>query len=146
MPSTGIRTFEDLDAWKVGRELADLAYSLTKHHAFSHDFGLKDQMRRSAVSVMSNVAEGFERGSNKDFVKFLFIARGSAGEVRSLLYVALDQGYITDAEFQDARALCIRAAQILWGLITSLRSKADWKTGLKILLLSLFAFFGLVEL
>jgi four helix bundle protein len=146
LPSSPIHTFEDLDAWKVGRELANLVYSLTKRDRLSRDFGLIDQIRRAAVSAMSNVAEGFERGSNKDFVKFLFIARGSAGEVRSLLYVALDQGYITDAEFQDARALCIRAAQILWGLIKSLRSKADWKTGLKILFLGLFSRLGFLQL
>lgn len=138
MAASPIRTLEDLDAWKVGRELANLIYSLTRGAAFTRDFGLTDQLRRAAVSAMSNVAEGFERGSNKDFVKFLFVARGSAGEVRSLLYLALDQDYITDAEFESARALCIRAAQLLWGLIKSLRSKADWKTGLKILLFGLF--------
>jgi len=138
MSTNPIHTFEDLDAWKVARELTNLVYSLTKGARFSRDFGLTDQIRRAAVSAMSNVAEGFERGSNKDFANFLFIARGSAGEVRSLLYVALDQGYITDDQFQGARALCIRVAQIIWGLITSLRSKAGWRIGLKILILSLF--------
>ncbi len=142
----GIHTFEDLDAWKVGRELSNLIYSLTKSGPFTRDFGLADQIRRAAVSAMSNVAEGFERGSNKDFVRFLFVARGSAGEVRSLLYVALDQGYITEADFENARALCIRVAQILWGLIKSLRSRADWRTGLRILLLGLFSSLGLIEL
>ncbi len=71
--------FEDLDAWKVARELANLIYVLGRESGFSKDYGFKDQIQRAAVSVMNNVAEGFERGSNKDFAKFLFIARGSVG-------------------------------------------------------------------
>lgn len=86
--------FEDLDAWKVGRELANQIYTFGRESGFSKDYGFKDQIQRAAVSVMNNIAEGFERGSNKDFAKFLFIARGSVGEVRSMLYLALDQKYI----------------------------------------------------
>lgn len=133
-----IKTFEDLDAWKLGRELSGQIYGLTKKQEFAKDFGLKDQIRRAAVSVMTNVAEGFERGTNKDFVKFLFIARASAGEVRSLLYVALDQKYISKDEFDQSFGLCIRASRTTWGLIKSLRSKAGWVTGAKILLMGLF--------
>lgn len=77
--------FEELDCWKIARELSREIYSLTKSGEFSRDYGLKDQIRRAAVSVMTNISEGFERSSNKDFARFLYIAKGSAGEVRSLL-------------------------------------------------------------
>ena len=137
MTSNKIRNFEDLEAWKIGRKLTNSIYPLTRKTHFSKDFGLVDQIRRASVSVMTNVAEGFERGTNKDFVKFLFISRGSAGEVRSLLYVAQDQGYINEEEFNSAQDLCIQAARIIWGLIKSLRSKSGWVTGLKILIVGL---------
>ena len=141
-----IRTFEDLEAWKTGRELTKTIYSLTQKNLFSRDFGLADQIRRAAVSVMTNVAEGFERGSNKDFVKFLFIARGSSGEVRSLLYVALDQNYITEKEFKTTHNLCIQTSRIIWGLIKNLRNKSGWITGLKILLVGLALHLGITQI
>ena len=128
-----IRTFEDLDAWTIAREVTKLIYALTREGVFAKDFGLLDQIRRAAVSIMSNIAEGFERSSNKDFAKFLFIAKGSAGEVRSLLYVAQDQGYITPDQFQEAFRLCIRSSQTVWGLIKTLRQKSNWITGMQIL-------------
>ena len=81
---------------------------------------------------MNNIAEGFERGSNKDFAKFLFIARGSAGEVRSMLYLALDQNYITEKEFKDVYDLCVRSSQLSWGMIKHLQKSSDWKTGIAI--------------
>ncbi|MFC1715008.1 four helix bundle protein [Candidatus Poribacteria bacterium] len=117
-----MRHFEDSDAWKLARTLVKEVYSLTLRDGFRRDFGLVDQIRRAAVSVMNNIAEGFERGSNKEFIRFLFIARGSAGEVRSLLYVALDQGYITESEFKDTCDLCIRSSQMIWELIRYLRN------------------------
>ena len=141
-----VRNFEDLEAWKVGRKLTKAIYPLTRKEFFSRDFGLADQIRRASVSVMTNVAEGFERGTNKDFVKFLFISRGSAGEVRSLLYVALDQGYINEEEFNSGRDLCIQSARIIWGLIKSLRSKSGWVTGLKILIAGLLLRIGLIQI
>jgi len=140
-----IKRFEDLEAWKVGRELTKNIYSLTRNELFSHDYGLLDQIRRAATSVMTNVAEGFGRGSNRDFVKFLFIARGSPGEVRSLLYVAHDQQYISEGEFNTAYDLCIQASRIIWGLIKSLRNKAGWVTGLKILLFGLALRAGIIN-
>jgi four helix bundle protein len=79
---------------------------------------------------MNNIAEGFERGSNKDFAKFLFIASGFAGEVRSMLYLALDQDYIKAEEFKDIYELCIRASQLCWGMIRNLQKNTDWKTGI----------------
>ena len=127
--------FEDLDAWKVARELANLIYVLGRESGFSKDYGFKDQIQRAAVSVMNNVAEGFERGSNKDFAKFLFIARGSVGEVRSMLYLALDQKYITDEQFKEAYDLCVRGSQLSWGLIKHLQKNSSWKTGAQIALM-----------
>ena len=126
-----IRRFEDLKTWQRARELANIVYSLTKNESFYKDCSLVDQIRRAAVSVMNNVAEGFERGSNKDFVKFLFIARASVGEVRSILYLALDQNYIEKEEFQNIYDISIEVSRIIWGLIKSLRNKEDWVIGKK---------------
>lgn len=136
--------FEDLDAWKVARELANLIYVLGRESGVSTDYAFKDQIQRAAVSVMNNVAEGFERGSNKDFAKFLFIARGSVGEVRSMLYLGLDQNYITDEQFKEAYNLCVRESQLCWGLIKHLQKTSGWKTGLQIVLLMLIP--GLVRI
>ncbi|OVE74142.1 hypothetical protein BVX94_01415 [bacterium B17] len=139
-----ILRFEDLRAWQLGRELSKRIYALTAGEQFSRDYGLRDQVQRAAVSVMTNVSEGFERGSNKDFVRFLFISRGSVGEVRSLLYVALDQGYIDDKVFKEITAICIESSRVTWGLIKSLRKKADWVTGVKTILAGLtFGHFSL---
>jgi len=91
-----ITNFEDLDVWKKSRKLVNEIYSLTKKQRFSKDFGLVDQIRRSAVSVMSNIAEGFERGSNTEFIRFLYIAKASCGETRSHLFIAFDQGYLSE--------------------------------------------------
>lgn len=124
-----IRRFEELESWQVARTLANMIYELTKQDAFRKDFGMVDQIRRAAVSIMNNIAEGYERGSNKDFAKFLFIARGSAGEVRSMLYLAKDQGYLPDKRFDDALVLAVRVAQLCWGMIKHLQKHSDWKTG-----------------
>ncbi len=129
--------FEDLDAWKVGRELANLIYAYGRETVLSKEYSFKDQIQRAAVSVMNNIAEGFERGSNKDFAKFLFIARGSVGEVRSMLYLALDQKYITEEQFKEAYNLCVRESQLCWGLIKHLQKTSGWKTGLQIGLMML---------
>jgi len=124
-----VQYFEDLDCWKLGRELSRKIYAITKADEFSKDYGLKDQIRRAVVSIMTNVAEGYERGTNKDFAKFLYIARGSAGEVRSLLYVALDQDYIEKSDFINYQNLCRRCSAVIYGLIKHLRSHSDWRTG-----------------
>ena len=89
-----VRRFEDLQAWQKARELVREIYTTSADGRLSKDFGLRDQVCRAAVSAMSNIAEGFARGSDKDFAHFLDIARGSSLEVQSLLYVALDVGYI----------------------------------------------------
>ena len=95
----GIERFEDLIAWQKARELTRQVYLLTRKEEFFKDFGLRDQIRRAAVSVMSNIAEGFERGSTAEYHQFVVIAKGSCAEVRSQLYVGFDAGYITEAEF-----------------------------------------------
>jgi len=96
-----ITRFEDLKIWQVVRQFVKRTYQLTSKPKFKNDFGLKDQFQRASVSVMNNIAEGFERDGSKEFIRFLTYSKGSAGEVRSLLYVALDLGYITEKEFQE---------------------------------------------
>ena len=96
-----ITRFEDLNVWKAAREFVKTTYDLTSKPKLKNDFGLKDQFQRAALSIMNNIAEGFERDSNKEFVRFLTYSKGSAGEVRSLLYVILDLGYISKDEFND---------------------------------------------
>lgn len=96
-----IERFEDIEAWKRSRLLTKKIYDCTKQRGFDKDFGLKDQIRRASVSTMSNIAEGFERGGNQEFLQFLATAKGSSGEVRAQLYVALDQGFITQNQFDD---------------------------------------------
>ena len=95
-----LERFEDVDAWKVARELTKSVYQVTAAGEFARDFGLRDQIRRAAVSIPSNIAEGFERGGNKEFLQFLSQAKGSCGEIRAQLYVALDQLYLNDVQFQ----------------------------------------------
>ena len=96
-----IQNFEDLEIWKEARCLTREIYKLSKTPRFSKDFSLRDQMRRAAVSMMSNIAEGFERGGNQEFVQFLYIAKGSCGEVRSQIYVALDQSYLAQEKADE---------------------------------------------
>lgn len=101
------RQFEDLNVWQEARRLVDFIYESTKRQAFHKDFGLREQIRRAAVSTMSNVAEGFERGTRREFIQFLNIAKGSNGEVRSQLQVAFDQKYISENEFNVLRDAAI---------------------------------------
>src|SRR6266567_7748197 len=99
--SNKIEKFEDFIAWQKARKLTRQIYKATNLPAFSRDFGLKDQIRRAAVSIMSNIAEGFERGRPSEFHQFLSIAKGSCAELRSQLYVALDVCYIASDHFQQ---------------------------------------------
>ena len=114
--------FEEIDGWKLARELTNMVYGLTQQSAFSKDFGLRDQIRRAAVSVMSNIAEGFESRTDTQFINFLGIARASAGEVRSQLYLALDQKYITGEQFKTSFDLAEKCAQKIAGFISYLES------------------------
>jgi four helix bundle protein len=88
------KRFEDLEVWQEARRLTQIIYRVIRTEKFSKDFSLRDQIQRAAVSVMSNIAEGFERGGNQEFGQFLYVAKASCGEVRSQIYVALDQGYM----------------------------------------------------
>ena len=95
-----IERFEDIDAWKKARELTKIIYEVTSQGKLATDFSLRDQLRRAAVSIMANIAEGFEREGNKEFRQFLATAKGSVGEVKALLYVALDAGLTSTEQFQ----------------------------------------------
>jgi len=121
---TTIQNFEELKSWRKARELAGVVYELTRHEKFSRDYGLRDQIQRASSSVMHNIAEGFESGSDPEFVRFLKMARRSAGEVQSQLYLALDVNYITEKEQQQTHLLATEAKQLINGLMTYLR-KSD---------------------
>ncbi|MBD5781070.1 four helix bundle protein [Pelagicoccus sp. NFK12] len=116
-------TFEDLPIWQLARKLAASIYSKTRTGEFARDRGLKDQIQRASVSIVSNIAEGFERKSDKEFINFLSIAKGSAGEVRAQLYIALDINYITEPEQTELNeSLKDLSAQIA-GLMRYLQNK-----------------------
>lgn len=119
----GVSKFEDLVAWQKSRELAKEIYVVTNQGAFSRDFGLRDQIQRASVSVMSNIAEGFERGSPADFHRFLVIAKASCAEVRSQLYLASDVGYLSEEDFKRLMALANETARIIGGLRRSVDPK-----------------------
>lgn len=114
----GVTRFEDLFAWQRARSLSSAVYEMTRDGSAGRDFRYVGQIRAAAVSVMSNVAEGFERESGPQFIQFLQIARASAGEVWSLLYVALDLGYVTEASFARLHAQCLDVTR----LVTALRN------------------------
>jgi four helix bundle protein len=116
-----IKNFEELTAWQKARELAGYVYELTRQDKFSRDYGLRDQIQRAASSVMHNIAEGFESGSDPEFVRFLKMARRSAGEVQSQLYLALDVGYIIEEERQKAYILATEVKRLINGMMTYLR-------------------------
>jgi four helix bundle protein len=96
-----VKRFEDLEVWQLSRQVCSEVYSLTSRGDFSRDYSLKDQIRRAAGSVMDNIAEGFDRGGNKEFKLFLSYSKGSADEVKSQLYRALDNGYINQEAFEN---------------------------------------------
>ncbi|MBI4523151.1 MAG: four helix bundle protein [Deltaproteobacteria bacterium] len=111
-----VERFEDLIAWQKARELTKAIYKVTQQQAFSKDLGLLRQMREAAVSVMANIAEGFERGGRGEFHQFLSMAKGSCAEVRSHLYVALDVGYVDDSAFERLQAQAKEVGRIVGGL------------------------------
>lgn len=124
MRSAKVEKFEDLVAWQKAHALATNIYQLTAKKSFSRNFGLKDQIQRASVSVMSNIAEGFERYSRPEFRQFLSIARGSVAEVRSQLHIARSLNYISEKEFTDYFSLCRDVANLIGGLRKSLNKGA----------------------
>ena len=117
-----LRRFEEIEAWQRARELTREVYRCSKVGAFARDFALRDQIRRAAVSVMSNIAEGFERGGTAEFAQFLAVSKGSAGEVESQLYVALDQEYISEEQFRSLKKTAVSTKRLIAGLMIYLRA------------------------
>lgn len=122
---TTAKRFEDLEVWQKAKELTNLMYRLSSSGAFARDFGLRDLVRHAAVSIMSNIAEGFESQTQVLFIQFLSRAKGSAGELRVQLYVALEQKYITSDEFKSAFSLADLCSKQLARLIQYLESQPD---------------------
>jgi four helix bundle protein len=118
---TKIRCFEDLQSWQKARQLANSIYDLTGHHGFARDLKLCGQLQGAAGSVMHNIAEGFDAGSNREFIRFLKLSRRSASEVQSELYLALDRKYITTEELAAAYALASEAKRLINGMVAYLR-------------------------
>ena len=117
-----IERFEDIEAWKKARELTKIIYEVTSQGKLASDFSLRDQLRRAAVSIMANIAEGFEREGNKEFRQFLATAKGSAGEVKALLYVAMDAGLTSMEQFQQIRTLADETSRLLAGFLRYLKT------------------------
>ena len=118
------KKFEDINSWQKARALNKRTYELTNNNElFKKDFGLRDQMRRSCISISSNIAEGFERETHKEFIRFLFIAKASAGEFRSQLYLAYDLSYINKEEFDELFDAVNEISKMIYGLIKYLKSK-----------------------
>jgi four helix bundle protein len=118
---TTVEAFEDLEAWKKARELTQSIYEICARGEFGRDYGLKDQICRAAVSVMSNIAEGFERGGDKEFFQFLAQAKRSCGEIRSQLYVARDQRYISHEQFDCLVDRSMEISRLIFGLMQYLK-------------------------
>jgi four helix bundle protein len=121
----GVEQFEDLIAWQKARELAKAIYQVTQTDRFARDYGLSGQIQRAAVSIMSNLAEGFERNNPGDFHRFLVIAKASCAEVRSQLYLAHDIGYLNQSEFSQLLSQTLEVGKIIGGLRVSVEKKLD---------------------
>ena len=115
-----VKQFEDLQVWQDARVLVKDIYTASKQREFYRDLGLREQIRRAAVSTMSNIAEGFERGTRKEFIQFLNIAKGSVGEARSQLYVALDQEYLTQVRFAELKEMAATLSRRIASFISYL--------------------------
>ncbi|KPK76528.1 MAG: hypothetical protein AMJ89_04020 [candidate division Zixibacteria bacterium SM23_73] len=117
-----VEGFEDLRAWKGSRELVKKIYSLTKRRDFAKDFTIVNQIRKAVISVMSNISEGFERGSNKEFIQFLYMAKASCGEVRTQLIIAYDQSYIDQKDLTEVGNLAKCVSGLIGAFINYLRN------------------------
>ncbi len=122
---TTIRRFEDIAAWKKARTLCRLVYDITKRSGLKRDHPLCNQMRPAAISIVSNIAEGFESQNNRTFIRYLYIAKASAGEIRAQTYIAKDQGYITAEIFDELYNLASETSRIIAGFISYLNQHLD---------------------
>lgn len=120
-----VKRFEELDAWKTSRQLANQIHDVTSEDLFARDFGLRDQIQRAAVSVMSNIAEGFNSRTQRIFIDLLGRARGSAAEVQSQLYLALDRAYISDSQFDAGYRLTDKVSRQIYRLVRYLESNPN---------------------
>ncbi len=120
-----INSFEDIESWKKARALNLRIYEITSKGSFSKDFTLRDQIRRASISISSNIAEGFERETKKEFIRFLFIAKASAGEVRSQLYLANDIELITKEEFEKLSLEIKEISKLISGFIRYLYKELE---------------------
>jgi len=116
-----IEKFEDIDAWREARKLVNMIYDVSNNGNFSNDYGLRDQIRRASISAMSNISEGFDRETNKEFIQFLIIARASVSEVKSHMYVALDRKYLSIEEFDSIYNEANTVINLINGFIRYLR-------------------------
>ncbi|HXF10158.1 MAG TPA: four helix bundle protein [Desulfuromonadaceae bacterium] len=116
-----ITRFEDLTSWQKARDLNRLIYDLSSNGTFARDYGLRDQIRRASISIMSNIAEGFERGGDKEFTQFLSNAKGSCGEARSQLYAALDGKYLNQTQFKELYERSVEVSRLISGFMAYLR-------------------------
>ncbi|MFA4837325.1 MAG: four helix bundle protein [Dehalococcoidia bacterium] len=128
---TGIAKFEDINAWQKARDIVTIIYSVTNKGNFAKDYNLRDQIRRASISIMSNIAEGYGRQTDKEFTQFLYMARGSAAEVQSQLYVALDLGYLSKPAFQELYDLAEETMKLVSGFIKYLKSGAKSRVSQK---------------
>ena len=115
-------SFEDLPVWQNARELASLVYTTSAEGKLNKDYGLRNQIQKAVVSVSSNIAEGFERGSKREFIQFLYIAKGSCGELRSQLYIAKDLGYLSNSASETLIKSASNASKQLYGSIKYLKT------------------------
>lgn len=120
-PMSTYKQFEDLPVWQKAKEIVKSIYNISGNNHFRKDYGLSNQIQRAAVSVPSNIAEGFERGSKEEFIHFLYIARGSGGEVRTQLAIAYDLNYITKAEYEDLKNEYLSVSKQINGFIEYLK-------------------------
>ena len=120
---TVYKRFEDLPVWKLAKDLAVQIYQITKGDEFRRDYGLVDQIRRASISVSSNIAEGFERGSKRELIRFLYIAKGSLGEIRSQLQVCFELGHVSKEKLDELLSQSHDLSRQLGAFISSLKEK-----------------------
>ncbi len=120
-----IHRFEEIEAWQTARKLTNRVYQMSEKGKFARDFGLREQIRRASVSIMSNIAEGFESRTQSQFIEYLGRSRGSAGEVRAQLYIALDQEYLSPIEFDELLSLVETCSRQLYKFMEYLSAQPN---------------------